>query len=195
MNPISSPSGKRPSLWARLALGPVRRFLRDASGVAAVEFAMLAPVLLLMYFATVQVTQGVILNRKTTLAAATVGNIVAQYTTISQSQQLPDILNASAQIFAPYSSSASSIIVSSLSVDGSGHATVAWSQGLNTSARPTGQSVTIPSGFAVPNTTVILSEASYAYSPVADYLHMGTITLYAPIFMSPRASTTITLVQ
>jgi Flp pilus assembly protein TadG len=181
--------------WAAHALWLGRRFSRNASGVAAVEFALLAPVLLLVYFGTVQVTQGVMLNRKTTLAAATVGNIVAQYTTISKSQQLPDILNASSLIFAPYSASASNIVVSSLAVDSLGHATVAWSDGLNTSGRTVGQAVAIPSGFAVANTTVILSEAYYAYSPTIDFLHAGAINMYAPVFMSPRAATTITLVQ
>ncbi len=178
--------------------GPLRLlrrspFLRNQSGVAAVEFALLVPLLLLIYFGSVQLTQGVMVNRKTTLAAATVANIVSQYTTISASSQLPDILSATTQIFAPYSASASSVVVSCLAVDASGKATVTWSRALNTSQRSTGQTVSIPSGFAVPNTTVVFSEANYAYNAFFDFLHMGPINMYAPIYMSPRASTTINL--
>jgi len=171
----------------------MRRFGRDRRGLAAVEFALILPFLLLLYLGVVEVTQGVILNRKTTLAAATVSNIVAQYTTISSSSQVPDILKAANQIFAPYSTSQANVIVSCISIDANGKATVAWSNGLVAgTARPTGQSVTVPTALDIPNTSIVLGEASYAYKATFDFLHLGTINLYSPVYMSPRASTTIT---
>jgi Flp pilus assembly protein TadG len=170
-----------------------RRRLADQSGVAAVEFALILPFLLLLYLGGVEIIQAILIQRQTTLTATTVANIVSQYTTISASSQMPDILNASAQILAPYPSSNASVVVSLITIDGSGNATVTWSQALNGTPRTKGQSVTVPGTLDIPNTTLILSETSYAYTPTIDFIHMGTKSLTASIYMVPRESTTINL--
>ena len=45
----------------------------------------------------------------------------------------------------------------------------------------------------VANTTVILGETTYAYTPVIDFLHIGTKSLYSSIYMLPRQPGSITL--
>src|SRR6516225_6074401 len=93
----------------------------DQRGMAAVEFALILPFMLLLYLGSVELTQGIIVDRDVAMTADTVTNIVAQYTTLSASQQLPDILNASAQIFSPNPSSAATVVVSLITIDGSGN--------------------------------------------------------------------------
>ena len=170
-----------------------KRRLADESGLAAVEFALLLPFLVLLYLGSVEIIQAILIQRQTTLTATTVANIVAQYTTISASQQMPDILNASTQILVPYPASNAVVVVSLVTIDNSGKATVTWSQALNGAKRATGQSVTVPTALDVPNTVLILSETTYSYTPAVDFLNMGTKSLYASIYMVPRASTTINL--
>ena len=170
-------------------------FISDGSGVAAVEFALILPFLVLVYFGTAEVGEGVMLNGKTSLTAATVANIVAQYTTISASSQLPDILNVSSQTFAPYSSSPAGIVVSCITIDSSGKATIAWSQAQNATARSTGQVMTLPAALDLPNTSLIYSEASYAYTAPVDFLKIGVIHIYDSVYMTPRASTTVNLIS
>jgi Flp pilus assembly protein TadG len=194
MNPIRSIAGR----LKRAAVAPSARragFMADKSGVAAVEFALILPFLLLVYFGTAEVGEGVMLNRKTSLTAATVANIVAQYTTISASSQLPDILNVSTQIFSPYSASSAGIIVSCVSIDSSGKATVSWSQAQNATARSAGQAMTVPAALDLPNTSLIFSETSYAYTAPVDFLKIGVIHIYDSVYMSPRASTTVNLIS
>lgn len=171
----------------------LRRRISDDRGVAAVEFALLLPFLLLLYLGSVEITQGVLLQRQTSLTATTVANIVAQYASISASTQLPDILNASTQIFAPNPASNASVVVSLVTIDSSGNATVTWSQTLNGTVRQVGQSITLPAALDVPNTVLLLSEATYAYTPTFDFLRVGRQSLHASIFMVPRASSTINL--
>lgn len=177
----------------KLRLVCKRRRLSDQSGLAAVEFALLLPFLALLYLGGVEILQGILIQRQTTLAATTVANIVSQYTTISASTQMPDILNASSQVFAPYASSNASVVVSLITIDSGGNATVTWSQALNGTPRAKGQSITVPGTLNQPNTTLILSETSYAYTPAIDFIRMGTKTLTASIYMVPRESTTINL--
>ena len=174
---------------ARLA----RRFLANDHGGPAVEFALIMPFLAYLYFGSVELLQGVALYRQVALTASTVAGVVTQYTTISASSQMPDVLNASVQIMAPYSTSNASIVVSSIAIDNTGRATVTWSQQLHGTARTTGQVMTIPAALDTPNTNVILSEASYSYVPAFDFLHMGTKSLKSSVYMLPRASTTINL--
>ena len=175
------------------ALKHFMRLIRDRRGLAAVEFALTLPFLLLIYFGGVELTQGVTLNRQVALTSTTLATIVSQYTTISASTQLADILAASTQILAPYGSGTPKVVVSLITIDANGHATVGWSQTLNGTARVVGAPVTVPTNLDIANTTLIWSETSYAYVPVFDFMGVGPFNLYASIYMVPRESTTINL--
>lgn len=178
---------KRPTIRARK-----RRGLADQSGVAAVEFALLLPFLVFLYLGGVELLQGIVIQRQTTLTATTVANIVSQYSTISASMQMPDILNASSQILAAYSPPSPVVVVSLVQISSSGSATVEWSQATsNGTARTKGQAVTVPGTLDQPSTYLILSEVSYPYTPTVDFMHLGTVNLHASIFMVPRNSTNI----
>ena len=173
----------------------LRRYGADQRGMAAVEFALILPFLLLLYMGSVELTQGIMIDRQVALTADTVTNIVAQYTTISASQQLPDILNASAQIFSPNPSSPATVTVSLITIDSSGNATVTWSQTLNGTALTKGAPITIPTNLDIANTTLVYGQATYAYTPWFDFMGIGTLKLSSSVYMSPRASSTINLVS
>jgi Flp pilus assembly protein TadG len=173
----------------------IERFRRDRSGASAVEFALIVPLMLLIYFGTFEVTQGLALDRLVKLNASTVTNLVAQYTTISATRDMPDILGASAQILQPYSSSSATTIVSCVSIDATGKATVAWSQALNGAARPSGQVVTVPASLKKPNTVLILGETTMPYRSPIQFVPLGTWNLYGQSFMFPRASSTVNLID
>lgn len=165
----------------------------DRRGVAAVEFALTVPFLLLLYFGGVELTQGVTLNRQVALTSTTIATIVSQYTTISASTQLADILAASGQILAPYGAATPQVVVSLVTIDASGKATVTWSQTLGGTARTAGAPVTVPADLDIANTTLIWSETTYAYTPIFDFMGVGPFNLYDSIYMVPRESTTINL--
>jgi Flp pilus assembly protein TadG len=166
----------------------------DREGVAALEFALILPIMLMLLFGGVEVTQAIACKRMVSLTASTVANIVTQYPTISQTEQMPDILNASTAVLTPYPVANAVVTVSLISVDNGGNATVAWSQSKNGTARSVGASVTLPAALDTPNTNLILGETSYAYNAAFDYLHLGTFNLYSSVYMFPRSlSGTVTL--
>jgi Flp pilus assembly protein TadG len=164
------------------------RFFRANQGVAFVEFALLLPFMCLLYLGTVEVVPMISADRRVALTASTVANVTTQYATISASATMPDILNASADVLAPYSSSNATVVVSLITIDASGNATITWSQALNGTARPIGQGVTLPSGLAVPNTSLVWGETTYAYTPQFDLLNLGTTNLYSSVYMTPRST-------
>ena len=163
------------------------RFCSERRAVAAVEFAMLLPVLVSLYLGCVELSRGIAADRKVTLVAHTVADLSSQFQDIEDAD-MSNILNASAAIMAPYAAANLKAVVSELAIDAKGQATVVWSDTLNGTARAVGQIVTIPSALAVPNTYLILGETTYNYNPVFGYVITGTLTLQDQIYMQPRVS-------
>jgi hypothetical protein len=122
-----------------------------------------------------------------------VTNLVSQYTSISATSDMPDILQASAQVLAPNSNANAAVVVTCLSIDGTGRATVSWSQALNGSPRTTGQVVTLPAAMDIPNTQLVMGETALPYTSPIQFLPLGVWNLYAVTYMFPRSSPTITL--
>jgi Flp pilus assembly protein TadG len=164
------------------------RFVRGTRGLAGVEFALILPVMALLYLGTFEIVPIISANRLVTLSASTVANVTTQYASISASATMPDILNASVDVLTPYPSSNAIVVVSLITIDASGNATITWSQALNGAARVAGQPVILPASLNVPNTALVWGETTYAYTPTIDLLHLGTMNLYSSVYMSPRSS-------
>jgi Flp pilus assembly protein TadG len=180
--------------WRRLPCilrARLRTLVPDKSGVALVEFAFVAPLLLLMFLGGYQLTDAITCNRKVTITARAVADLTSQYALISASQ-VQTLLSASNQIMWPYNASNAMMRVSILNIDGSGNATVGWSQALNGTKRTANTSVTLPSGTGLTNTAVVYGEVQYTYTPAFTYGLLGTTTLTQNVIMMPRLSSTIT---
>lgn len=166
----------------------LRSFKRDREGASAVEFAILAPLLITLYFGCVEITDGIAADRKVTLTAGALANLTSQSQTITV-DGMTNILNASAAIIKPYSVGNLAATITCLKIDADGNAKVKWSATLNGTVRADGASVTLPSAaLAVPNSYLVWSEVSYNYTPVVGYTITGTLALSDQMFMSPRVS-------
>ena len=163
------------------------RLRRDERGVSAVEFAMLLPLMVSLYLGAVEVSQGIGADRKVTLTARTVADLVSQVSSVSNSD-MTNSLNAASAVISPFSSANLKVVVSSVKIDAQGNATVAWSDTLNGAARSKGSSVAVPAALKVPNSSLIWSEVTYTYTPVIGHVITGPINLSEQIYMRPRAS-------
>jgi Flp pilus assembly protein TadG len=164
---------------------PLARFRADRSGMSAVEFAMLLPLMMTLYLGSAEISQGISIDRKVTLTARALADLASQPTSITNAD-MTNILNAAASIVAPYPVSKLTATVSEIKIDSNGKATVTWSDTLNGTARSVGQVVTLPSALAVPNTALILGEVQYSYTPAIGYVVTGTLTLKDQMYMRPR---------
>jgi Flp pilus assembly protein TadG len=176
--------------FVQTAIDKCRRLASDERGVSAVEFAMLLPLMLTLYLGTVEISQGIGADRKVTLVTRTVADLVAQVTSINNAD-MTNSLNAAAAVIAPYSTANLKVTVTSVTIDGQGKATVAWSDSLNGTARAKGSTVTLPTSLVVNNTSLIWSEVQYSYKPTIGYVVSGTLTLKDQIYMRPRQSDTV----
>jgi Flp pilus assembly protein TadG len=175
-----------PDLHQRLV-----RFGKDRRGVSAVEFAMLLPLMLTLYLGTVEISQGVAIDRKVTLTTRTIADLTSQVLTISTTD-MTNIMNATTAVLAPFDVSKLKVTVSLVTIDSNAAAKVTWSCTFQGTKRAVNSSVTLPSALAIANTALVWGEASYSYKPTIGYVVTGTLNLSDQIYMRPRLSDTIT---
>jgi Flp pilus assembly protein TadG len=179
--------------------------LGDSSGIAATEFAVIVPLMLAMFFGTVEFSSGVAVDRKITLVARALSDLVSQSLNTTSDPELQNIFAASSAILTPYSVTPIQPTISEIYVDASKVAKIQWSKSatlslvsgapsavLKSSSHNKGDVVTIPAGLQVPGTYLIWSEISYKYVPAVGYMmnKLG-VTLNDATYTRPRQSTCV----
>lgn len=146
----------------------VRSLRRDTRGVAAVEFAVILPLVLMLFFGTIEVSTGVAVDRKVIILTRTLSDLISQAQKLDSSD-LPNAFNIASAVMAPYSSAPVQAKISQVYIDTDGSAKVKWGAASNDTARSCNDVVTnlVPSGIRIAGTYLIMSEVSYAYKPVA----------------------------
>jgi Flp pilus assembly protein TadG len=171
----------------------LRDFSRGQDGMAAVEFAVILPFMLVAYLGGVEIGDGVAINRKVAITTRAVADLASRYTTIHNADSAT-ILGAASTIIAPYAPGPLAVTVSQVTVDNHGNATISWSDTLNGTAHTVGTPVTLPGTLNTPNSYYIWGQVTYAYTPTLGYVMSGTYNLSDQIFMSPRESASVTRV-
>jgi Flp pilus assembly protein TadG len=172
----------------------VRELWTDTKAVAATEFAIVVPFMLLLYLGGVELGNGLAINVKVTTTAHSIADMVSQNTQVSTAQ-LQTMLSNSAQIMSPYPRTAT-ITVTGVSTDSNGNAKVQWSQSYNGSSfgngRSVGSTMTLPTsltGSANYNLSFVLGEVSYVYTPNLGIPITGSVSLVDSFYVFPRCST------
>jgi Flp pilus assembly protein TadG len=177
------------NIWSR-ARRSAAGLWNDRSGIAATEFAIIVPIMLVMFFGTVEFSSGVAVDRKVTLMARTLSDLTSQSTSVADTD-MTNFFAASNAIMTPYSSTPTKSTISQLYVNPTTlKATVQWSKG--SVPRTTSSVVTIPTALAVGGTYLIFSEVSYLYTPAVGYvMAKAGITLSDVSYTRPRQSTCV----
>jgi Flp pilus assembly protein TadG len=175
-------------------LKTIRRFRRQDGGMAAVEFALIAPVMIGLFFGTVEVCNALSCHQKVTTVASSAADLVAQATRVSDTD-MADIFTAANSIMVPFPQAATSIVLTSIGGDG----TVLWSDASNgNGAHAVGDTLPVPDGLFPPgcNTatgcSVILAEVRYNFVPPLAGSTIGDIPMTDTFYAKPRRAVTIT---
>lgn len=175
-----------PRSFARPSLRRLgERFRRDRRGVSAVEFALILPIMLAVYFGGFEVSEGVTIKRKVTHVTSSLGDLVAQARTISNAD-MTNILNAASAVMNPYPVTTLKIVVTGVAIDSKGKATVSWSDGRNMTAHSKGAAISVPAGIADPSSFLVMTEVYYTYQPKIGYVLTGSITFEDKAYLRPR---------
>ena len=178
------------------SLGILRRFARDQRGVGAIEFAILFPVLLMLYLGAFELTVGLNVSKRASRSAGSVADIVSQQSSISKSvlAGMPSVASA---IFAPYTTTGLTLKITGIAIDANGKATIAWSWAQDgTRPYPSGTVITVPSNMNQASTFLVRSELAIPYQLISfgtDFLPSGTnqITISRQYYYRQRVGNSI----
>jgi Flp pilus assembly protein TadG len=154
----------------------LKRFRDDRRGIAAVEFALILPVLVALYFGTVELTRILDANRKLTLFARTLGDLTGRADNPKPSESdMATIASAATAILRPLDASGLQIVVNAmgvLSYNGTFYGGVCSSWPQNATKRPARQIngtnglPATPAAYQFNGARYILAEVSMAYTPI-----------------------------
>lgn len=155
------------------------RFRRDARGVTAVEFALVAPVMILIVMGTIELPRAFSYSQKLTRAARAMADLSARTNLAS----LNDVYAAGLMIAQPLQTASATIRLAAVGVYTGGNTKVCSSAGYNTAGRPVGTSLgAAPPAFATTGARYVMAEVSITYTPIFTLfpgLNNKVITRYA----------------
>jgi Flp pilus assembly protein TadG len=175
-----------------------RRFIASRRAVAAIEFAMIMPILLLLFLGSYDAGNGISAYIKVRSATYTLAAIANQYSTGNSAISTTDmaaITGATSTILWPFTSPSPVVVISQIRAASASQATVSWSYSVNGTALTQGAPFnSLPTNFAS-NTCggnypcyVVLSSVSYTFSPTFGAFLTGPITLSDSLYATPRSS-------
>ena len=168
----------------------LKRLIKDRRGAAAVEFAFVAPVMILMYYGLAELTQGMMADRRASHVASAIGDLVAQDTAVNTSE-MSDIFKVGEAIIAPFPTSGLSMRVTSIRRDSTGAIQVMWSKSYG-SLGTLSTVASLPAGLVANNESVILSESSYVYNSATKQALPNALTFTQKYYLKPRKTAQVT---
>jgi Flp pilus assembly protein TadG len=172
------------------------RWRADERGVAAIEAAIVFPLLVLIFLGMVEMGQAFTVKRRVQSVASTTADLVAQSQSVTTSD-LNDIASIGAQLMLPYSSTGLALTITSVAEDNQSKITVQWScswSNLSSSANcsATGAAYTgLPSGLLSPGQSVIIGQTVYPYKPAIGEFLTGGLTFTASTYYRPRLAAAV----
>lgn len=184
-------------------LNRLRKLRRDNRGVAAIEFALMLPMLLALLIGCLEVTFKIWSTQKAEKLAVTLSDVIAQSKAVTNGD-LQSLIGAVDKIMDPFPFGAGQgkIIISSVYVpQDEEDADVNWqcsfpsSGGLSSSSKlgAKGATADLPDGFTlVEKDNVIVTEIFYKYTPIAPGLMFDEAIIYRRAMFKPRLGLLIT---
>lgn len=171
----------RPSLFRRLA--------RDEGGISAVEFAVVAPVLIFFYLGMNEFCQGFMAQKRMSHVTSMVADLVAQEKSVTPAN-IADIFDIGGLIMKPFPDSTLHLRVTSVTQT-AGVAKVDWSWGEGMAPLQKGGTIAVPAGLISNGQSLIISESTYDYDSPSDYLMPGLTRFSRSYYLRPRHVDTV----
>lgn len=175
-------------------LKQLTKFWRNRQGIAATEFALLMPALLLLFFGVVEVSRFLIISQKVEKLAFSSSDVVAQSSTVTTAE-LTAMLDATVHVMKPYDFGPNGVVIitSVYRAAGANGAKIAWQRtGGGTLVKTsklgtTGATPTLPPGLTLnERDNIIVAEVYYNFRPWFAGQMLDPSTIYQRAFFKPR---------
>ncbi|NDE90431.1 MAG: pilus assembly protein [Alphaproteobacteria bacterium] len=170
-------------------------FLKDTRGVAAIELAIVLPLLMTLFLGVVEISNFVLVNQRTEKMAYTISDVVSQGETITTAE-LDNILAATSEIMKPFPfNTLGHVIITAVHRNVNDTPKVAWQYEGGGTLHDThshfggpGFGSPLPQGFILnERETVIITEIYYNHENLVTTMFNGSNPqLYKFAFYKPR---------
>lgn len=185
----------------RMLAGKLRQFRLRESGAAAVEFALILPVMLALYVGANEASALITVDRRVQMVTGTVGDLVARSDKTITADQMKEYLTAASGVMAPFPTTGLKQYVTQVYVDPTTSvAKVVWAKQYVNGVYSTNTSRPVNSVYSLKAASseksamaaiakgnyVIVSEATMSYLPFYGIVINRPITLYRENYFMPR---------
>lgn len=174
------------------AFARLRRFAEDRTAVAAVEFAIILPVMLLLYLGTFEASHAIATKRKVESAAEAVGGIVARSPEMDMTR-LRNVLLISDGIADDVGGTKPTITITTVMTDANGRATVDWQRIGTAAGVAKGTPFPLADDLAgLSSAYFVVTRVEYSYTPTFDVGGVfGTLQIDRSFTFRPRKGSAI----
>lgn len=163
----------------------LKSLLRNEDGVSAVEFAFIAPLMVLIFFGCIELSFLMRADRRVTATAASLGDLTSRLASVTD-EDMRELYNAATVMMQPYPASETRMRISSIVDNGNGQKRVAWSDGYKMEPRVVDSLVAVPDGIVPQPGSVILTEIEYDYKSGFSVVIDTSITMSDTFYLRPR---------
>ncbi len=170
----------------------LRHLRADERGAAAIEFAIVAPVAILLYCGFAELTLAMMADRRAAHAASVMADLIAQTPSVS-SADINDIFNVSSAIMNPFSATSMKVRITSVVADANGVPRVSWSKGNGMTAFSNGAAVSgFPPTLLAVGDSVIQADIQYGFTSPLQLTLPNVINFTDTFYLKPRQSASVT---
>lgn len=164
----------------------IRAFARANKGLAAVEFALLAPLMVFLLFASVDLLDALGADSRTQNVAASIADVIARDTEVSNSE-VNGIWAAADILMFPDDGDQMDLRITSILIVNASTARIQWSEGHNGyTPRAANTTITLPAAMMTPGSSIIMAEARFNYEPPLGFLFGNGIPLQHTAYRRSR---------
>ncbi len=162
----------------------------NEKGVSAVEFALIAPVMVLIYFGCIELSLLMRADRRVTSTASSLGDLTARLVTVTDAD-MQDLYNAATVLMEPYPAASTRMRITSVVDNGDGQTRVDWSDGFNMTPYAPNTAITIPAGIVASPGSVIVAEVEFDYVSSVGMVLDASRTVKDTFYLRPRRVSSI----
>lgn len=169
----------------------LRRIVTDRRGAGAVEFAIVAPLLIMGYVGAFEISVAMTVARKVNRASSTVSDLLTQTQTTNKAT-LDTMKDVTKNILAPFAVGSFSLKITGIAVAADGKATVAWSRDEKAGTPyAAGLSVALPADMDAKSTFIVRTEFAVPHTvllmmPGLKDTQFNTLTLSKTSYFRQR---------
>lgn len=172
-----------------MLLRAIRSWWKNEEGVAAIEAALLFPLMVLLMAGVYDVGQAIVLSGRTVTASQVVADLISRNKTVNLTQ-VNDNIKAAELVFQPHALNNFGIDIASVQFDNNRRPIVLWRQ--TRSMSPNNNAVESLNGVGTPGDGMVVVTVKYNYTPVFTKYFPYDFSMTEVAYARGRRSPTIT---